>query len=105
MGLTEVLKGQTEPLLGPESRRLRRRAAPSLPPGGRFCSGSHPNFGGRGGTIKRLHRPWLAPARGRARPCVVLWGGLGRGPTDLVSPREGAFAAAVIRTAVGEVAA
>jgi hypothetical protein len=28
--------------------RMRRRAAPDLPPGGRVCNGCQQNFGGRG---------------------------------------------------------
>ena len=59
---------------GPRVRRGSRGPTDLVSPGWRFCSGSHPNVGGTGGTIKRLPRPWLAPARGRARPCV----GLGR---------------------------
>ncbi len=86
--------------LGPESRRLRRRAAPSplpghgpgvlrgnppledfgsliTPPGGRFCSVGHPNLGGRGGTIKCLRRPLERPPEGGRGP-LVCTGWVGR---------------------------
>jgi hypothetical protein len=72
IGLVRALKRHTEAPLGPESRRLRRRAAPSLPPGGRFCSGRHPNCGGRGGTIKRFDPPWVRPPEGGCGPVVCF---------------------------------
>ena len=51
---------------------------PPSPLGGRFCSVGHPNFGGRGGTIKCLRRPLQRPPEGGRGPRVVRrWVGRG----------------------------
>jgi hypothetical protein len=49
------------------------RALP--PPGRAHYTGSHPNCGGRGGTIKRLRRPLLRPPEGGRGP--MLYGVVG----------------------------